>query len=194
MVSIANLRESVRAAYSAVAEHPGARHPFPSGRVFAENLGYPAELLDRIPAASVEAFTGVTNLAASADIPPSSRVIDLGCGAGLDSLLLAQRLNHSGMVLGVDFSFPMLDRARRSAAELSLNNAIYSQADAERLPIPTASFDTAIVNGIFNLNPARQAIFRELARAIRPGGRLYASELILLEPRPAASNPLDWFA
>ncbi len=189
-----SLRESVRAAYSAVAEQPGNRHPFPTGRAFAESLGYPPHLLDRIPAASLEAFTGVTNLAGFAEIPHSARVLDLGCGAGLDSLVLAQRLNGSGMVLGVDFSSPMLDRARRSAAEICLTNANFCHADAERLPLPNAAFDAAIVNGIFNLNPARQAIFHELARTIRSGGRLYSAELILREPRLASESRLsDWF-
>ncbi len=194
-MSPTNLRESVRAAYSAVAERPDARHPFPAGRAFAESLGYPADSLDRIPAASIDAFTGVTNIASAAEIPPGARVLDLGCGAGLDALLLAQRLKSSGMVLGLDFSSPMLAHARRSAAEMGLGNLDFCQADAERLPLAAASLDAAIVNGIFNLNPARQAIFRELARAMRPGGRLYSSELILREPHPAAeSQPSDWFA
>jgi arsenite methyltransferase len=194
-VNETSLRESVRAAYSAVAEKPGNRHPFPIGRAFAESLGYPPHLLDRIPTASLEAFTGVTNLASFAEIPHSARVLDLGCGAGLDSLVLAQRLNGFGMVLGVDFSSPMLDRARRSAAEIGLTNVNFCQAGAERLPLPNAAFDAAIVNGIFNLNPARQAIFHELARVIRPGGRLYSAELILREPHPSSTfDPTDWFA
>lgn len=195
MVTNRNLRECVRSSYSAVAEQPGGRHPFPTGRAFAESLGYPPHLLHRIPAASIEAFTGVTNLAGFADIPHSARILDLGCGAGLDSLLLAQRLNGSGMVLGVDFSSPMLDRARRSATEMRLQNVHFCHADAERLPLPNGTFDAAITNGIFNLNPARQAIFHELARTIRPGGRVYSAELILREPRPStAANPNDWFA
>ncbi len=190
-----NLREGVCAAYSALANAPHARHPFPSGRAFAESLGYPADLLDHLPAASLEAFTGVTNLAFSAAIEPPARVLDLGCGAGLDSLILAQRLGPASSVTGVDFASPMLDRARSSAAQVPLRNVHFCQAAAERLPFPDSTFDAAIANGIFNLNPARQAIFGELARTLRPGGRLYSAELILRESRPAsAATPSDWFA
>lgn len=190
------LREKVRAAYSSAAEEPEARHPFPVGRAFAESLGYPPDWLNRIPLVSVEAFAGVSNVPCFAELPERGNVLDLGCGAGLDSLVLARRMSPNGHVIGIDFSQSMLARARCAAAESRTANVLFCQADAEHLPLDDATIDVAVVNGIFNLNPAREAIFRELSRCVRPGGRLYAAELILREPLPAEAQASegDWFA
>jgi SAM-dependent methyltransferase len=196
MNELAQLREQVRSVYSRVAEAPQAEHPFSIGRRFAEQLGYPLQLLDRLPGAAVEAFTGVSNVAMFAQLPEAATVLDAGCGAGLDSLIAAQRVGARGAVIGVDFSAAMLARARHAAAEAGLSNAAFRRVEAERLPLADASVDVVLVNGIFNLNPARAAIFRELARVVRPGGAVYAAELILKEPPPpqAPSGPADWFA
>jgi arsenite methyltransferase len=190
------LREKVQAAYSAAAANPQEVHAFPMGRAFAESLGYPQELLASLPAASVESFTGVSNVSVFADIPTGVTVLDLGCGAGLDSLVAARRAGPVGKVIGIDFSASMLARARQAAAQSGFTNIIFCQAAAEKLPIPDGCVDVAIVNGIFNLNPARDAIFRELARVIRPGGTLYAAELILAKPLPPEVQRAEanWFA
>lgn len=193
------LRDGVRRAYSAVAEAPRSEHPFAVGRAFAEGLGYPAEWLDRAPAASLEAFTGVSSVSIFADLPPGACVLDLGCGAGLDSLIAAWRVGREGAVTGLDFSDTMLRRARRSTAEAGVGHVHFRRADAEQLPLPTRSIDVALVNGLFNLNPARTAIFRELARVVRPGGAVFAAELILREPAAAGAeaepvSEKDWFS
>ena len=190
------LREGVRDAYSAAARTPQEEHAFPVGRAFAESLGYPRDLLDAMPAACVEAFAGVSNVAVFAAIPPGAIVLDLGCGAGLDSLIAARRVGPNGKVVGVDFSEAMLDRARRAAAEAGVTNVEFRRADAEALPLPDRSVDVAIVNGIFNLNPARGAIFGELARVLRPDGEVFVAELILIEPLPEdeRASLTNWFA
>lgn len=189
------LREAVRDAYSAVALHPGEEHPLPVGRALAEALGYPAELLDRLSPASVDAFSGVAAVSLTADLPPGSRVLDLGCGAGLDSLIAAQRLGPRGRVVGIDFGDAMLARARHGADETGLR-ASFCQAAAEQVPLHDAAFDIALVNGIFNLNPARAAIFAELARVVRPGGVVYGAELIAREAIIVDGPPSarDWFS
>lgn len=189
------IRDKVRDAYSSAADKPEGKYPFPVGRRFAESLGYPAALLDSLPPACVEAFAGVSNVSLFAEISEGATVLDLGCGAGLDSLLAARRA-PSGKVIGVDFSTSMLDRAHRAAAEAAIENVRFEQTDAERLPIPSAAIDVAIVNGIFNLNPFRESIFRELARVLRPGGIAYAAELILAGPLPNSvkRSESDWFA
>jgi SAM-dependent methyltransferase len=191
-----HVRDKVRGAYSSAAEQPDAQHPFPVGRVFAESLGYPSEWLDKIPSASLEAFAGVSNVPFFVDLPENGTVLDMGCGAGLDSLILSRRIGVCGRVIGLDFSWSMLQRARCAAAESKTSNVLFCQADAERLPIPDGAIDVVIVNGIFNLNPAREAIFQELARCIRPDGRLYGAELILREPSPldAKAGESNWFA
>jgi len=190
------LRDGVRRAYSAAAERPQDNHPFPVGRSFAESLGYPQDLLAALPCTSVDAFSGVSNVAVFARIPTGAVVLDLGCGAGLDSLIAAQRVGPQGRVIGVDFSDAMLARARQAAVELAVRNVEFYQADAEKLPIEDGLIDVALANGIFNLNPEREAIFGELARAVRQGGVVFAAELILQEPLPpdVKNNETNWFA
>jgi arsenite methyltransferase len=191
-----HLRDGVRQAYSAAADNPQGEHPFPVGRQFAESLGYPPALLAGLPAMAVEAFAGVSNVAIFADLPAGATVLDLGCGAGLDSLIAVQRVGPAGRVIGLDFSEPMLARARQAAAEAGLNNVEFQQADAENLFLEDASVDAALVNGIFNLNPARDLIFFELARVVRPGGTVYGAEIILREPLPPEeqASETNWFA
>ena len=189
------LRSAVHNAYSAAAERPTQKHAFPVGRLLAERLGYPADMLDTLPPVSVEAFAGVSNLAVSVPIPAEARVLDLGCGAGLDTLILARRVGATGRVVGIDFSEAMLMRAREAAA-LYRVNATFCQGDAERLPLEAASIDVALVNGIFNLNPARAEIFRELARVVRASGHVYVAELVLQEAvsKPDHFTEAEWFA
>jgi|YelNatPaOPRAMG01_1025707.scaffolds.fasta_scaffold19998_4 arsenite methyltransferase len=190
------IREAVREAYSAASRQPPGEHAFPVGRAFAESLGYPSDLLARLPATSVDAFSGVSNVSVFANIPTRARILDLGCGAGLDSLIAAVRAGSEGRVVGVDFSAAMLERAHTAAREAGLKNAVFCRADAEALPIKDGSIDVALINGIFNLNPSRDAIFRELARVLRRGGFAYAAELILREPLSPEirASEANWFA
>lgn len=190
------LRKAVRNAYSAASENPEAEHPFPVGRAFAQSLGYPLSWLATLPAVSVEAFSGVSNVSVFAGIPDGARVLDLGCGAGLDSLIAGQRSGSRGAVIGVDFSEAMLARAHKGAVEARTANVCFCRAAAEALPVKDGSIDVALVNGIFNLNPWRDAIFAELARVVRSGGAVYAAELILREPLPpdVGESEADWFA
>jgi arsenite methyltransferase len=191
-----DIRAGVQQAYSAAAENPQAEHPFPVGRLFAESLGYSSEVLASIPAAAIDAFAGVSNVAVFAEISPGAVVLDLGCGAGLDSLIAARRVGPTGQVIGLDFSAAMLQRARQAAAEARINNAEFRQGKAEKISLDDASVDVALINGIFNLNPARDQIFHELARVMRPGGVVYAAELILREPLPpeVQASETNWFA
>ena len=196
MSRASNTRAAVCDAYSAAAERPLDEHPFPVGHDFAVSLGYPVALLAELPSVAVEAFAGVSNVSIFAELPPGARVLDLGCGAGLDSLIAARRVGPAGRVVGIDFSESMLTRARQAATEARTGNATFQRGDAENLPFASESFDVAIVNGIFNLNPSRDRIFPELFRVLRHGGSVFAAELILAEPlsaeeRASASN---WFA
>lgn len=189
------LRSAVQKAYSAAAEKPLEKHAFPVGRVLAERLGYPTGLLETLPSISVEAFAGVSNVALFAPMPAGATVLDLGCGAGLDSLIAARRAGAGGRVTGIDFSDSMLARARQAATDFGVD-VTFLRADAEQIPLESASVDVALVNGIFNLNPARAQIFRELARVVRPGGHVYGAELILREAvsKPGHFTEAEWFA
>lgn len=179
MIDKTELRDMVKDVYSGVALRPLEQHRFPSGRGFAESIGYPAELLDRLPAVSVDSFTGVSNVSIFAEIPQGAIVLDLGCGAGLDTLIAAGKTGPNGKVYGVDFSPAMIECSRSGAAEAGMENVEYFVSDAEVLPLSDESVDIAIVNGIFNLSPNREQVFAELARVVRKGGRVYAAELIL---------------
>jgi arsenite methyltransferase len=193
---VLGLREAVRLAYSGAAETPRGDHPFPLGRAFAESLGYPPDLLRDSPSVSVDVFAGVSDVSVFADLPSGATVLDLGCGGGLDSLIAARRVGPMGRVLGVDFSHVMLARARDAAREAGVSNLELYLADAEELPVEDHSVDVALVNGIFNLNPARATIFRELARVVKTGGSVYAAELILRGPLPPEiqASESSWFA
>jgi arsenite methyltransferase len=192
----ARLREAVRLAYSTAAVAPEATHPFPVGRALAESLAYPPEDLIALPTISVDAFAGVSNVSVFSHLLPDMRVLDLGCGAGLDSLIACGRVGPGGVVLGVDFSAEMLKRARQGMLLCGADNIGFCQAAGENLPVKHGAIDVAMVNGIFNLNPAREKIFRELARVVRVGGSVYAAELILREPLPPDVHASDenWFA
>ena len=166
------------------------------GRRFAESVGYSAKQLRATPSAAVDAFAGVSNVSEFATLLPGMKVLDLGCGAGLDAQIAARRVGPSGRVTGIDYSEEMLARARAAAESAGLDNLEFILGDAEQLPVPDDTFDVALVNGIFNLNPARDAIFAELCRVLRPGGKAFAAELVLLAPLPqgSACNATNWFA
>jgi arsenite methyltransferase len=181
----------VRDAYSAAARDPRGEHAFAVGRELALGVGYPADLLDRMPEPAVAAFAGVAAVSVTAALAPGERVLDLGCGAGLDSLVAAERVGPDGWVAGVDFSADMLARARGAGAD----RVAWCRASAEELPLADGSIDVALVNGIFNLNPGRSRIMAELARVVRPGGRVHAAELVLRGPLPEAERTAaNWFA
>lgn len=190
------LRAQVNVAYSAAATTPEQKHPFPIGRRLAEDLGYPATLLDCMPKISVEAFAGVSKVSLFADLPLGATVLDLGCGAGLDSIIAAERVGMGGRVIGVDFSEAMLARARAAQKTAGLTNLEFQHSEAEHLFLRGGSIDVALVNGIFNLNPRRREIFSELARVLRPGGRAYVAELVLVRPLPDSDRTMEsnWFA
>jgi len=190
------LREMVRGVYSSAAEQQKEKHAFPVGRQFAESIGYPADLLASLPSVACDAFAGVPNVSLFAELSAGATVLDLGCGSGTDTLIAAQRVGRTGKVVGVDFSAAMLSRARQAVDQSGTGNIEIRQSDAELLPIADGEIDVAIVNGIFNLNPAREAIFHELARVIKPSGKLFAAELILRQPLPpeARTSETDWFA
>ena len=151
-------------------------------------------MLASLPQSSVDAFSGVSNVTLTAEIAQGDTVLDLGCGAGLDSLIAARRTGPHGKVAGLDFSQAMVARARAAQREAGICQAVFVRADAEHLPLQDGSIDVALANGIFNLNPDRGMIFRELARVLRPGGAVYAAELVLLQPLPPERQTrADWF-
>lgn len=178
------LKAEVRQAYSRVAMEPGERHPFPVGAGLARSLGYAEPLVNDYPMAA-EAFAGVACVPGFIEVDARMTVLDVGCGAGLDSLAIGPRVRR---MVGLDFSAEML--ARASAMHLDV-----VQGDAERMPFATGCFDAALANGIFNLNPRRGELMAELARVIKPGGMLWGAELVLVGALDEeARSQASWFA
>jgi arsenite methyltransferase len=167
--------------YASVSEQPEKDFIFPTGRVWAEDLDYPEELA-RVPESAVESFAGVANPWALGRLAPGERVLDLGSGAGTDSLVAAQMVGAQGHVTGIDMTTAMLGKARAAAAELGVTNVEFVEAEAEQLPFPDESFDVVISNGVIDLIPDKDAVFSELHRVLAPGGRMQIADVTIQNP------------
>jgi arsenite methyltransferase len=178
-VDVDVLREEIRKTYTDVSAAPGQEFIFPTGRVWAQELGYPEPELARIPDATVESFAGVANHWRLGRIEPGSVVLDLGCGAGTDLLIAAQMTGPAGRVIGVDMTPTMLDRARDSATEMGLRNVELHESLIEALPLDDGSVDVVISNGVIDLVPDKDAVFDEIDRVLRPGGRLQLADVVI---------------
>jgi arsenite methyltransferase len=175
------LKSEIKKTYASVSEAPGEDFIFPTGRAWAEDLGYPNELAS-VPDRAAESFAGVANPFSLGRLAPGERVLDLGSGAGTDSLVAAQMVGAGGRVTGIDMTPEMLARARAAAAELGAANVEFVQGEAERLPFPDESFDVAISNGVVDLIPDKDAVFAELYRVLVPGGRIQIADVTIQNP------------
>jgi SAM-dependent methyltransferase len=189
------VRAAVRERYGQVAETPERGFNFPVGRAFAEAVGYPAAWLDTLPPGAAAAFAGVACPVPHAQLVPGETVIDLGCGAGLDSLYAARFVGASGHVIGLDFSPEMVERARRTLAGAREAPVEVRLTDGVTLPVADGTADAVLVNGIFNLNPDKARLLAEVHRVLRLGGRLVAAEIALTAPLPDGEGHTldDWF-
>jgi arsenite methyltransferase len=178
-VDVDVLREEIRKTYSDVSTAPEQEFIFPTGRKWAQELGYPEQELARVPDATVESFAGVANHWTLGGIEPGSVVLDLGCGAGTDLLIAAQMTGPAGRVIGVDMTATMLERARQSATEMGLTNVELHESLIEALPLGDASVDVVISNGVIDLVPDKDAVFDEIDRVLRPGGRLQLADVVI---------------
>lgn len=181
-IDVGLLKSEIRRTYASVSLEPEKDFIFPTGRAWARDLGYPTELLARVPESSAESFAGVANPFTLGSLEPGEQVLDLGCGAGTDTLVAAQMVGPGGRVTGIDMTPEMLDKARASSAELTLENVELVQGEAESLPFPDASFDVIISNGVIDLIPDKEAAFSELFRVLRPGGRIQVADVTIQRP------------
>lgn len=190
----AAIRAAVADRYSAIGTTPSGEEAIPRGRKWAEHLGYPATELVSVPATALASFTGIGAPLFDAELTWGEYVLDLGCGAGLDSILMARRVGPEGRVYGVDLAPGMVTAARSAVAESGLRNVTILQAAAEALPLLDSSIDVVVVNGLFNLVPNKGAVLREIFRVIRPGGRLVGAEIVITDDRkPQPYDPESWF-
>jgi arsenite methyltransferase len=186
---------AVRDRYSQVGTDPTQDFTFPVGRGFAEAVGYPVALLESLLRDAADAFAGVACPVPHANLVPGETVIDLGCGGGLDSLYAGRSVGPGGHVIGIDFAPAMIARAQQSLAEARMPWGEARLSEGSRLPLPDASADAVIVNGIFNLNPEKAALLAEVFRVLKAGGRLVAAKIVLTAPlAPDEGHSLDdWF-
>jgi SAM-dependent methyltransferase len=178
-VDVDVLRDEIRKTYTDVSTAPEQDFIFPTGRAWAQELGYPEPELARIPEATVESFAGVANHWTLGRIEPGSVVVDLGSGAGTDLLIAAQMTGPTGRVIGVDMTASMLERARASADEMGMEHVDLHESLIEALPLEDASVDVVISNGVIDLVPDKDAVLDEIDRVLRPGGRLQLADVII---------------
>ena len=178
-VDVDVLRDEIKKTYTDVSTDADEDFIFPTGRAWAEELGYPQPELSRVPEPSVESFAGVANHWSLGCIDPGSVVLDLGCGAGTDLLIAAQMTGPDGRVIGVDMTTSMLERAQASAREMGIANVELHESLIESLPLADDSVDVVISNGVIDLVPDKDAVFDEIDRVLRPGGRVQFADVVI---------------
>ena len=178
-VDVDVLRSEIEKTYTEVSTEQGKDFIFPTGRAWARELGYPEPELSQIPDETVESFAGVANPWVHGRVEAGETVLDLGCGAGTDLLIAAQMVGPRGRVIGIDMTESMLTRARQSAAALGLENVELHRSLIESLPVEDASVDVVTSNGVIDLIPDKDAVFGEIDRVLRPGGRLQIADVVI---------------
>ena len=171
------LRSEVRRKYREVATNPSGPFHFHTGRPNAERLGYPADVLARLPDDAIASFAGVDNPFAPGAPPDGSKVVDLGCGGGFDCFVAAQMVGPNGRVVGVDMTPEMLDRARRLADQLGVTNVEFREGILEELPVDDGWADVVISNGVLNLTADKARVLGEAWRVLRNGGVLQIADI-----------------
>ncbi len=186
------LRCEIRREYAEVATHPSRGFHFHTGRPLAQMLGYAQVWLDHVPEPSIESFAGTGNPFAVKPIAAGERVVDVGSGGGIDSLIAASMTGDQGRVVGVDMTPEMLAKARASASAIGTTNVEFREGHAESLPVDDGWADVVISNGAVNLCPDKLQVFREMHRVLRPGGRIQIGDILVQKAVPdSAKRDID---
>lgn len=182
------LRHAIQEEYEVVAADPSRGFHFHTGRPLAALLGYRDEWLEHVPEASIESFAGTGNPFSLGEPASGEQVVDVGSGAGIDSLIAARMVGPEGRVVGVEMTPAMLQKARRSAVEAGSDNVEFRQGYAEALPVADEWADMVISNGVLNLMPDKTTALKEMARVLKPGGRLQIGDILVQKEVPASAR------
>lgn len=176
---------AIRAKYWQVSKSAAGFFQYPTGREGAEKLGYDSDLLSSLAPDLLESFCGVGNPFAIAPIEPGSAVLDFGCGAGFDLIVVRRLVGDTGRVCGIDLTREMVDRARSNLMRAGCNDVEINHVDGDEIPYADAVFDVVISNGVINLSPDKGKLFSEIHRMLKPGGRLQFADIVLERELPA---------
>ena len=182
LVDVQELRSAIQEEYQAVASDPERGYHFHTGRPLAKVLGYESDWLDGVPEGSIESFAGTGNPFSLGVLALEERVVDIGCGAGIDSLIAAGMVGPEGAVIGIDMTPSMLEKAQAGAG--NLEHVEFLLGFGEELPVPDAWADVVISNGVVNLMPDKHEAFTEMARVLKPGGRIQIGDILVDRPVP----------
>ena len=184
----ATLRKAIQDEYREVAEHPDKGFHFHTGRRLTQIVGYKDKWFTGVSERAIETFAGTGNPFAIGELRAGERVVDVGSGGGIDSLVAARMVGPTGQVIGVDMTPAMLDRARAAAKESGLENVEFREAYMEDLPVPDDWATVVISNGVLNLTPDKHKTLGEMFRVLRPGGRLQIADILVSRAVPEAAK------
>jgi SAM-dependent methyltransferase len=193
---VGELRLAIQAEYTDVANEPGKGFYFHIGRPLARRLDYEEEWLDGVPESSLESFAGTGNPFMLGELLAGEKVVDVGCGAGTDSLIAAGMVGAEGQVVGVDMTPAMLEKAGRGAERAGLANVEFRAGQAEALPVPDGWADVVISNGVLNLVPNKDEALAEMARVLKrrdpdagePGRRIQIGDILVQRAVPETAK------
>lgn len=176
------IEAGIRGKYTKVASSLRGLFQYPVGRAGLEALNYDTALIRRLPESVAASFCGVGNPFTLGPINEGASILDVGCGAGVDTILAGMMAGPTGRAVGIDMIAGMLDRARENLRRIGLMNVTFQQASAEELPFPDRTFDVVISNGVFNLVPDKRTALKEVFRALKPDGSLMVADQALTVP------------
>jgi len=189
------LRSQISEKYTEVAREPEKGFHFHTGRPLAAMLGYREEWMRGLSEETIASFAGTGNPFSMGDLRPGETVVDVGCGAGFDSLIAARQVGPGGRVTGVDMTPAMLEKARAGARAGGVTNAEFREGLAEALPVEDGSADVVISNGVINLCPDKMVVLQEINRVLKPGGRLQVGDIVVHKEVPdSARADIDLWA